>query len=64
MCAPRDQRKSSNNQAEHAELNGLRSHRVVDISGDAIALGKPSLVKLRGGKSQNERLWNGIDPLG
>jgi hypothetical protein len=45
MCAPRDQRKSSGNQAEQAELNGLRSHLVVDISEDVIALGKPSLAK-------------------
>src|SRR6266576_387975 len=45
MCAPRDQRKSSNTQAEQAELNGLRFHRVADISEDVIALGKRSAAK-------------------
>jgi D-arabinose 1-dehydrogenase-like Zn-dependent alcohol dehydrogenase len=36
MCAPRDRRKSSDNQAEQAELNGLRFHWVADISEDVI----------------------------
>jgi hypothetical protein len=45
MCAPGDQRKSSYNQGEQTELNGLRFHRVADISEDVIALGKPSAAK-------------------
>lgn len=32
MCAPRDQRKSSNNLCEQAELNALRCQRRADVS--------------------------------
>jgi len=34
MCAPRDQRKSSNNQREQAELNALRCQLRADVSGE------------------------------
>ncbi|MGY3609659.1 MULTISPECIES: hypothetical protein [unclassified Bradyrhizobium] len=33
MCAPRDQRKSCNNQHEQTELNALRCQRGVNVSG-------------------------------
>jgi hypothetical protein len=37
MCAPRDQRKSSDNQLEQAELNVQRSQRRARVSSDVIA---------------------------
>ena len=37
MCAPGDQRKSSDNQLEQAELNAAQCQLLADISGDAIA---------------------------
>jgi hypothetical protein len=33
MCAPRDQRKSSDWQREQAELNAVRCQRRADVSG-------------------------------
>jgi hypothetical protein len=43
MCAPRDQRKSSYNQREQAELNALQCQRRADVSGEVISLGKPRI---------------------
>jgi hypothetical protein len=44
MCAPRDQRKSSNNQREQAELNALPCQRRADVSErGVISFAKPRI---------------------
>ncbi len=43
MCAPGDQRKSSNNQREQAELSALRCQRRADVSQGVISFAKPRI---------------------
>jgi hypothetical protein len=52
MCAPRDQRKSSHNQSEQAELNALRCQRRDDVSGDCA----PQAIIGEAGEGQNRRM--------
>ena len=50
MCAPRDQRKSSDNQRQQAGLNAVRYQVRANLSG------------CRGFNSRNEGLWNDDRP--
>ena len=59
MCAPRDQRKSSDNQCEQVELNTLRCQRRADVSGDVIARGKPKLAKPARGQIAERAVMEG-----
>lgn len=62
MCAPGDQRKSSNDQREQAELNALRCERwaMFGSTSDLAPASREFLpVNCRRLNSRNEWLWNG-----
>ena len=45
MCAPGDQRNSSDNQCEQAELNAVQYLRRVDVSETSDLRGKPEMFR-------------------
>jgi hypothetical protein len=60
MCAPRDQRKSNDNQREQAELNAMQCQRQADVSDYELnSFGKPRIYAdhMPRAHPQNEWLW-------